>query len=64
MITKVDMDSRVFTPNKQYLLCNYEDNPKYCGIYYMVDKKEIYLRNGNQMSCQMTITFKKSADFV
>lgn len=64
MITKVDMDSRVFTPNKQYLLCNYEDNPKYCGIYYMVNKKEIYLRNGNQMSCQMTITFKKSADFV
>lgn len=63
MITKVDMDSRVFTPNKQYLLCNYEDNPKYCGVYYMVDKKEIYLRNGNQMSCQMTITLKKSADF-
>lgn len=64
IITKVDMDSRVFTPNKQYLLCNYEDNPKYCGVYYMVGKKEIYLRNGNQMSCQMTITLKKCADFV
>lgn len=64
MITKVDMDSRVFTPNKQYLLCNYEDNPKYCGIYYMTNKREIYLRNGNQMSCQMTITFRKTADFV
>ena len=63
IITKVDMDSRVFTPNKQYLLCNYEDNPKYCGIYYMVNKKEIYLRNGAQMTCQMTITFKKCADF-
>ena len=63
IITKVDMDSRVFTPNKQYLLCNYEDNPKYCGIYYMVSKKEIYLRNGTQMTCQMTITFKKCADF-
>ena len=63
MITKVDMDSRVFTPNKQYLLCNYEDNPKYCGIYYMVNKKEIYLRNGAQMTCQMTITFKKCAGF-
>ena len=63
IITKVDMDSRVFTPNKQYLLCNYEDNPKYCGVYYMTNKREIYLRNGNQMSCQMTITFKKCADF-
>lgn len=64
IITKMDMDSRVFTPNKQYLLCNYEDNPKYCGIYYMTNKKEIYLRNGDQMSCQMTITFRKTADFV
>lgn len=63
IITKVDMDSRVFTPNKQYLLCNYEDNPKYCGVYYMTNKREIYLRNGSQMSCQMTITFKKCADF-
>lgn len=64
IITKIDMDSKIFTPNKQYLLCNYEDNPKYCGVYYMVNKKEIYLRNGDQMNCQMTITFKKCADFV
>ena len=63
IITKIDMDSRIFTPNKQYLLCNYEDNPKYCGIYYMINKREIYLRNGTQMTCQMTITFKKCADF-
>lgn len=64
IVTKIDMDSKVFTPNKQYLLCNYEDNPKYCGVYFMTCKKEIYLRNGAQMSCQMTITFKKCADFV
>lgn len=64
IITKIDMDSKVFTPNKQYLLCNYEDNPKYCGVYFMTGKKEIYLRNGAQMSCQMTITFKKCADFI
>ena len=63
MITKTDMDSRVFTPNKQYLLCNYEDNPKYCGVYYMTDKKEVYLRTGSEMKCQMTITLKKCADF-
>lgn len=63
VITKMDMDSRIFTPNKQYLLCNYEDNPKYCGVYYMTDRKEIYLRNGDQMVCQITATFKKCADF-
>ena len=64
IITKVDMDSRVFTPNKQYLLSNYEDNPKYCGVYYMTSKKEIYLRAGNKMNCQMTITMKKCADYI
>ena len=57
------MDSRVFTLNKQYLLSNYEDNPKYCGVYYMTKKEEIYLRTGDQMTCQMTITLRKCADF-
>ena len=64
IITKVDMDSRVFTPNKQYLLSNYEDNPKYCGVYYMTSKKEIYLRSGNKMNCQITISMKKCADYI
>ena len=63
-VTKTDMDSRIFTPNKVYMLSYYEDNPSYCGIYYLTKKQEIYLRNGNQMSCQMTITMKKTADFV
>ena len=64
IVTKIDMDARVFTPNKQYLLCNYEDNPKYCGVYYLTNKKEIYLRNGTHMNCQITLTLKKCADFV
>ena len=64
IVTKADMDARVFTPNKEYMLSYYEDNPSYCGIYYLTKKQEVYLRNGNQMTCQMTITMKKSADFV
>ena len=63
-ITKIDMNTSVFTPNKQYLLSNYEDNPKYCGVYYMVSKKEIYLTTGIDMSCQTTITLKKCADYL
>lgn len=63
VITKADMDARIFTPNKQYLLCNYEDNAKYCGVYYLVEKKEVYLRTGAQLTCQMTITLKKCAEF-
>lgn len=64
IISKLDMDSRAFTPNKTYMLCNYEDNPKYCGIYYMTRKEELYLRSGESMNCQMTVTFRKTADFV
>ena len=63
-ITKSDMDSRIFTPNKQYLLCNYNDNQAYCGVYYLVKKQEIYLRTGAQMNCQMVITLRKAADFI
>lgn len=63
-ITKADMDSRIFTPNKVYMLSYYSDNPSYCGIYYLTKKQEIYLRAGTQLNCQMTITMKKSADFV
>ena len=57
------MDTRVFTPNRQYLLSNYEDNPKYCGTYYMVYKKEIYLRVGNVLKSQMTIGLKRISGF-
>lgn len=63
-ISKSDMDSRIFTPNKQYLLCNYNDNQKYCGVYYLVKKQEIYLRTGSQMNCRMIITMRKAADFI
>ena len=63
VVTKTDMDTRVFTPNRQYLLSNYEDNPKYCGTYYMVYKKEIYLRVGNILKSQMTIGLKRISGF-
>lgn len=63
IVSKADMDSRIFTPNKMYLLSNYEDNPKYCGIYYMSSKKELYLRSGAQMKCMMYISLRKVADF-
>lgn len=63
-ITKTDMNSKVFTPNKQYMLSYYHDNPSYCGLYYLVEKTEIYLLTGTDLKCQMTITLKKCADFV
>lgn len=64
VITKADMDTRIFTPNKQYMLSFYHDNPKYCGLYYLVSKTEIYLTSGTHMKSQMTIMLKKCADFV
>ena len=63
-ITKTDMNSRIFTPNKQYMLSYYYDNPAYCGLYYLIGKTEIYLNTGTIMKCQMTIQLKKCADFI
>ena len=63
-VTKTDMDTRIFTPNKQYMLSYYYDNPNYCGLYYLVGKTEIYLTTGTDLKSQMTITLKKCADFV
>ena len=62
-IAKVGVDARIFTLNKQYLLSNYEQNPKYCGVYYLVHKSEIYLRSGACMQCQVMLSMRKSADF-
>ena len=64
IVTKIDMDTKIFTLNKQYLLSNYEDNPAYCGIYYMIYRKEIYLRSGIELTNQTTIGLKKVSDFV
>lgn len=63
VVTKADMDARVFTPNKVYMLSYYSDNPSYCGIYYMQKKQEIYMRSGTQINGQITMTLKKCADF-
>ena len=58
------MDTRIFTPNKQYMLSYYNDNPGYCGLYYLVSKTEVYLMSGTDLKSQMTIMLKKCADFV
>ena len=64
VVTKTDMDTRIFTPNKQYMLSYYNDNPGYCGLYYLVNKTEVYLMSGTNLKSQMTIMLKKCADFV
>ena len=61
-ITKIDMNTKVFTPNKQFLLSNYDNNPKYCGKYYMTKKEELYMRTGDQILCQMNVSFNKCAE--
>lgn len=58
-IQKADLDSRVITPNKQILLANYEDNPKYCGKYYLISKEEIYARTGECLKCVINIGIQK-----
>ena len=58
-LQKADIDSRIIVPNKQFLLANYEDNPKYCGKYYLVSKEEIYARTGENLKGIINIGLKK-----
>ena len=42
VVNKTEIDVSVFTPNKEYLLSNYQDNNQYTGRYYLAWKKNCF----------------------
>lgn len=46
-IRKSEIDSTIFTPNKEYQIKNYSDNRDFDGKYILSYKKEIILRQDN-----------------
>lgn len=51
VVNKTEIDVSVFTPNKEYLLSNYQDNNQYTGRYYLAWKKELFLKAGANFNC-------------
>lgn len=66
-ITQNDLDTTIFTPNKQYNLAFYlvpkgdpkYEGDKYIGHYYMIKKDEYYIRREDKLRCVLNATFRK-----
>lgn len=41
-----DVDASILTPNKEYLVSNYQGNPAYTGRYYLSYKQEVFYNTG------------------
>lgn len=55
VISKTEMDTSIFTPNKEYLISNYEGNNKYTGRYYMSFKQEYFYNTEVEFMCLSNI---------
>ncbi|MGL5751048.1 MAG: hypothetical protein ACRCXT_11010 [Paraclostridium sp.] len=58
-ITKSELDSSVFTPNKQYIIKSYNNLKDYSGTYILVRKRDIFIRQENDFILNNIFTFKK-----
>lgn len=61
-ITKTEIDSSILTPNKEYLVRNYEDNSKYNGRYILAFKKEVMLQQDNEYISSVVFALRKIKD--
>lgn len=61
-ITKTEIDSSILTPNKEYLIRNYEDNSEYNGRYILSFKKEVLLQQDNGYISSVIFTLRKVRD--
>lgn len=55
IISKTEMDTSIFTPNKEYLISNYEGNNKYTGRYYISFKQEYFYNTEVDFMCLSNI---------
>lgn len=62
-ISKAHTDHSIYTPNKEYLLSNYEGNSKYTGRYYMCSKKEVYQRVGPELTALIMLQFRLASHY-
>ena len=59
MINKNDLDSSVFTINKEYSVKNYEGHSDKNGKYLLARKRELYLREDDLFSMNVLLDFKQ-----
>lgn len=62
MIQKTDTDSSIFTINKEYMVRAEEiyDTDRYDGRYILVRKRELYIKNGDNMRMNVMLLLEKA----
>lgn len=55
VVNKTEIDTSILTPNKEYLISNYEGNNQYTGRYMLAWKRELFLHTGSMFTCAVNL---------
>lgn len=58
-ISRTELDSSLFTPNKEYIVKNYSEYSEYDGRFLLSSKKEIFIQQDNEFISNTVLTFRK-----
>ena len=58
-LSKEDLDSNIFTPNKEYIINNYENFADYNGNYTLLSKKEIIVNKQGEFTVSVGLSLRK-----
>lgn len=58
-IIRSDINSSILTPNKEYIVTNYEDYKKYDGRFLLSYKKEIFIQQGDDFVSSVVFGLRK-----
>lgn len=58
-ITKTELDTTIFTINKEYYIKNYNKQNNQIGKFILTNKREVYTRDSDSFILTLLLTFKK-----
>ena len=58
-LSKENLDSDIFTPNKEYIINNYENYADYNGNYTLLSKKEIIVNKQGEFNLSLGLSLRK-----
>ena len=58
-IQRTELDGTLFTPNKEYIVRNYQEFQEYNGRFILSAKKEIMIQQDNEFISNTLLTFRK-----
>ena len=61
-ITKTELDTTIFTINKEYYIKNYNKQNNQIGKFILTNKREVYIRDSDSFILTLLLTFKKLAE--